>query len=145
MGTVGLRQWLSLLALFGALTVAFFGLASWQAWRAKAAEEAEIARYRSARRVDIDELFAAYASNQVRADAEFGGRLLRVTGTVDAVFSGRPGENHVWIVSPEGRRVDCVVSEDVFHLSRGQTIPAIGKLTRVGFAADFSDCVVPPP
>ncbi len=93
--------------------------------------------------VDAVSLTKAYADNGVRADEDYKGRIIEVTGAIDNVDNVL-GEPTVTLKGDGGGRVQCGLSdaESVSGLSPGQTVKIKGRCSGDVIWVGMNDCVL---
>lgn len=116
---------------------------------ALAAPPAQQERVVTATPVDIDTLLSEYKDNEVRADAQFKGKVIRVTGRVDDVKKDILNKPYVTIGTGapfEIPQVQCSLRSSeaakAAQLSKGSTVTVTGKVSGLMMNVQVSDCAI---
>jgi hypothetical protein len=97
--------------------------------------------------VDIKDILAEYKDNEVRADGTYKGKRIRVTGKVGDVKKDVLGGMYVTVGTGKAfeiPKLQCTLKKDnlakAAQLSKGDTVTVKGKVSRLLFNVQVSDC-----
>jgi len=95
------------------------------------------------------DLYAAYQENEIAADAQYDGKVLKVTGVVDDI--GKDIMDTPYIVLTDGRLfalggVQCFFNEqhepELALLKKGEIVTVMGECTGYLFNVSVEDCIL---
>ncbi len=142
---------LGCLAVFGmgtCATCAFVG-AKGAADGAKAGAEAAAEANTTAASVELATLLSEYKDNEVRADAAYKGKTVKVTGAVDDIK--KDILNNPYITIGTGKQfeipqIQCSLAKSsvsaAMQLSKGAKVTVVGKVGGLMMNVQLSDCAI---
>ncbi len=100
--------------------------------------------------VTVDQLIEAYENNELKADADYKGKIVRVTGSFDRVTNEFGVSLHLdgsdeWAIT----QVSCEIDENneveiakATELNKGDTVIVEGKVDSYLFNVNLKDCTI---